>query len=84
MVSSSTCMISIRPPVWRQVHSAPVVKPPAVPRNLPFDHITSHAQKKVRRFYFMFGSFTWLRAFAQEPFLTYEHETTTLINILLL
>jgi hypothetical protein len=48
--------------MYHQVHGASVVKPPAVPRNLPFDHITSHAplQNKVRSFYFMFASFTWL------------------------
>jgi hypothetical protein len=70
MVSSSTCLISIEPPAWYpfvhrlwcQVHGASVVKHPAVPHNLPFDHIISHAplQNKVRRFYFMFAIFTWL------------------------
>jgi hypothetical protein len=69
IVSSSMCLISIEPPAWSpSVHRCgaksmvPVVKPPVVPRNLPFDHITSHAplQNKVTRFYFMFAIFTWL------------------------
>jgi hypothetical protein len=64
----------------------PVVKPPKVQRNLPFDHITSHTplQNKVRRFHYVCMFYVASRAFVQEPFLTYEHETTMLIIILLL
>jgi hypothetical protein len=63
-----------------------IVKPPEVPHNLPFDHITSYAplQNKVRHFYYVCKFYVASRAFAQEPFLTYEHETTTLINRLFL
>jgi hypothetical protein len=73
--------------VWCQVHGAIVVRPLVVPRNLPFNHITSHAplENKVRRFLLYLCMFyVAFRAFAQEPFLTYEHETTTSIAILFL
>jgi hypothetical protein len=51
------------------------------------DHITSHAllQNKVRHPTFIFCMFyVASRAFAQELFLTYKYETTTLINELFL
>jgi hypothetical protein len=73
--------------VWHQVHGAIIVKLQLVSHNLsnlPY-HITRPLQNKVRRFYFIFCMFyVAYRDFAQEPFLTYEHETTRLINILLL
>jgi hypothetical protein len=65
---------------------APIMKRTEVPRHLPFNHITSHAllQNKVRRFYYVCKFYVASRAFAQQLFLTYEHENTTLIIILLL
>jgi hypothetical protein len=52
---------------------------------LTISHHMPPLQNKVRRFYFIFCMFYVVsRAFAQEPFLTYEHETTTLIYRLLL
>jgi hypothetical protein len=88
MVSSSTCLISIEPTTWSpSVHrydvksTTPVVKPLDIQRYLPFNHITSHTpfQDKVRRFYSVCIFYVASRAFVQELFLNYEHETTTLI-----
>jgi hypothetical protein len=78
-------MISIRPR-YSAKSMAPVVKPLDVQRNLPFNHITSHAplQNKVRHFHYVCKFYVASRAFMQEPFLTYKHETTMLIVILLL
>jgi hypothetical protein len=70
MVSSSTHMISmersgmisIPPPVRRQVHGTIVVKPQLVSHNLTYwpYHITHPTAKKVRQIYFIFCMFTWL------------------------
>jgi hypothetical protein len=95
MISSSTCfisiepfgMISIRQPVWRQVHGAIIVKPLEVPRNLPFNHIRSHAPTTKQSYtllLYLCMFYVASRAFAQEPFLTYKYESTTLIAILFL
>jgi hypothetical protein len=93
MVSSSTCLISIEPPkLSPSIHrydaksTVPIVKPPDVQHYLPFNHITSHAplQNKVSRSHYVCKFYVASRAFTQELFLTYEHETTMLIIILLL
>jgi hypothetical protein len=76
-------MISILAPVWHHRREASG----SVTQLTVFDHITSHAplQNKVRRSTFIFCMFyVASRAFAQEPLLTYEYETTILINRLLL
>jgi hypothetical protein len=87
MVSSSTCLVG-SPSVhqYDAKPTTPVVKPLDVQHNLPFNHITSHApvQNKVRRFHYVCKFYVASTAFVQEPFLTYEHETTALIIILLL
>jgi hypothetical protein len=80
-------MISILPPVRRQVHGTIIVELQLVSHNLPYRpyHITCPTEKKVRQFYFIFCIFyVASRAFAQELFHTYEQETTAPINILFL
>jgi hypothetical protein len=54
-------MISILAPVWRQVHSAIIVKPPVSVTQLTMltiSHHTPSLQNQVRRFYFSFASCT--------------------------
>jgi hypothetical protein len=74
--------------IRRQVHGAIVVKPTVSVTQLTMLTISHHTpplQNPVRRFYFSFASFYVVsRAFAQEPILTDEHETTMLINGLFL
>jgi hypothetical protein len=84
MVSSSTCLISIEPPawspsvhrLWRQVHGArrEAFRSTMQLTVQPY-HITRPLQNKVRRFYYVCKFYVASRAFAQQPFLTYEHET---------
>ena len=80
-------VISINSPVRRQVHDASMMKLQVsrMKVTLPYhhDHITSQAPCKIkfRRLYFISCIFyVASRAFAKEPFLTYELRTTTLIK----
>jgi hypothetical protein len=79
-------MISIHPPLWRQVHGARREASDSTTQLTirPY-HITCPvAKQSYTLLLYVCNFYVASRAFAQESFLTYEHETTMLINILFL